>query len=73
VIVNAQQYCPDATYIYIDTTTVAGKTMYAWALAAHSANQPVKVQTGCTCAASCRSIPVAVFKMCSVLTAGLCK
>ncbi|TQV70673.1 hypothetical protein FKG94_20285 [Exilibacterium tricleocarpae] len=74
IIVNAEPYCSDATYIYIDTTTDTGKTMYSMALSAYAANKEIHFQTGCTCGTSCSSNPqVQVFKMCSKLTGSLCR
>ncbi len=74
IIVNAQQFCSDATYIYIDTTTTVGKSMYSLALAAHSSNKQIHFQTGCTCNNNCSITgAVHVFKMCSVLSGSLCQ
>lgn len=74
IIVNAGAYCPDATYLYIDTTTATGKEMYSMSLLAHAANKELHFQTGCTCNVNCASHGhVQVYKICTVLTNSLCE
>lgn len=74
IIVNAKQYCSDATYIFMDTTTAAGKSMYSFALTANAADKEIYIQTSCTCNLNCASTgAVPVYKMCTVLTSGVCQ
>lgn len=74
IIVNAQQFCPDADYIYIDTTTAAGKSMYSMALAANVSNRQLHIQTGCTCNLNCSNTgQIPVVKICNVLSGSLCQ
>ena len=74
IIVNAKQYCSDATFIFIDTTTTGGKAMYSIALAAHVADKEIHIRTGCTCNSNCSSIgEVPVFKICTVLSNSICE
>jgi hypothetical protein len=71
IVVNAAPYCPNA-YVYVDTTTAAGKTMYAMGVAANLAEKTIHIQTGCTCNANC-SGPVPVYRMCTALTGSQCQ
>jgi hypothetical protein len=73
IVVNAKQFCPDATFVYIDTNTASGKAMYSLALSANAVEKMVHIQTACTCNNNCASHgQVVVFKMCTVLSGAFC-